>query len=96
MLWMFATAGLTGILCGCLFRAPALVFLSFVTFGGAFVLSVIVDWSVWCAFVTAVLLTAALQVGYLLGAGLCYVLYQFRSRLGGGVEISPDFQNSLR
>lgn len=96
MLWMFATAGLIGILCGFLFRAPALVFLSFLSFGGAFVLMVISDWSITRAFITAVLFTAALQAGYLFGAGFSHMLYHLRTRIGGGVDIGPDFQNSIR
>lgn len=93
---MFATAALTGILCGCLFRAPALVFLSFVSFGSAFAFMVVADWSLLRAFMAAILFTAALQAGYLLGAGLCYVLHNLRMRIGGGVDIGPDFQNSIR
>lgn len=95
MLWLFTTVALTGILCGCLFRAPALVFMSFVSFGGAFVLAVIADWSIMRAVVTAILLTATLQGGYLFGAGFCYLRQNFRSRLDG-VDMGPDFQEPLR
>jgi hypothetical protein len=88
--WVFATAGLFGILCGCLFRAPALVFLSFLSFGGALVLTLIADLPVLKAFMTAILITAALQLGYLVGAGLCYVRHQYpRSR---GMTLGANFQ----
>lgn len=94
MLWMFATAGLTGILCGFLFRAPALVFLSFLSFGSAFICMIIGDWSLMRAFVAAIMFTAALQAGYLFGAGITYVLHHLRHRMGGGVDM--DLQNSVR
>ena len=73
MLWVLSTAGLTGLLCGCLFRAPALIFLSFLSFGGALVLMLLTDASLGHALITAVLLTVALQCGYLLGAVLCHL-----------------------
>jgi hypothetical protein len=86
MLWLLAAAGLTGVLCGCLFRAPALVFLSFLSFAGAFVLAVVADWSLTRAIITAILLPGMLQLGYLCGAGLCYLRHHSRSRM------SHDFQ----
>jgi hypothetical protein len=89
-LWVFATVGLLGILCGCLFRAPALVFLSFLSFGGGLTLAILAGWPVLNALGTAILLTATLQLGYLVGAGLCYVRQQHpRTR---GVEIGAEFQ----
>jgi len=94
MLWVFAIAGLIGILCGCLFRAPALVFLSFVSFGGGFVLGAIADWSLLRGLITAILLTAILQLGYLFGAGLCYLWR--RPRIRGRMNIGPDFRNPIR
>jgi hypothetical protein len=84
VLWVFATVGLLGILSGCLFRAPALVFLSFLSFAGGLALSVIGDWPVLNAFLAAILLTAALQLGYLVGAGLCYVRQHPRHRMNLG------------
>lgn len=93
---MFTTAALIGILCGCLFRAPALVFLSFLSFGSAFALMVIGDWSLTRAFIAAILFTAALQAGYLCGAGLCYLLHQLRMRGGGRVDVGADFHNFVR
>jgi hypothetical protein len=94
MLWVFATAGVIGVLCGWLFRAPALVFLSFVSFGGGFVFGAIADWSLLRGFVTAILLTAILQLGYLFGAGLRYLWQRSRSR--GSMDIGPDFRHPVR
>jgi hypothetical protein len=87
MLWTFATAVLTGLLCGCLFRVPALTVLSFLGFGGAIVLSLAGHDTLGSALITAIALTATLQLGYLLGAGLCYLLQQFRGQLGNGLTL---------
>jgi hypothetical protein len=87
MMWLVPAVGLTGMLCGCFFRAPALVFLSFLSFASAFVLAVVVDWTLARAVIAAVLLTGVLQFGYLFGAGLCYLLQNSRSRSDGRVNI---------
>ncbi len=96
MLWVFASAGLTGILCGCLFRAPALVFLSFLSFGGSFVLAIIGHGSIPHAFITAIFVTAILQLGYLVGAGLCYVRQHMRSQISGNMGLGSDIRHSMR
>lgn len=90
MLWVLSTAGLTGLLCGCLFRAPALIFLSFVSFGGAFVLVLLTEASLSHAAVSAILLTASLQCGYLLGAVLCHLRQQLRISLGHSFRRAPE------
>lgn len=69
MLWVFTSAGLTGILCGCLFRAPAIIVLSFLTFGCTFVVLTLEANSFGSTIVAAFLTSAALQLGYLLGIG---------------------------
>jgi hypothetical protein len=81
MLWVFTSAGLTGILCGCLFRAPVMVVLSVLTFGCAFVISAIEANSPGSAIVVAFLTSAALQLGYLLGIGLQHVSRRIQTRV---------------
>ena len=90
MLWMFATAVLTGLLCGCIFRAPALIVLSFFSFGGGLVLSLAGRDAFGSALITAILVTSAVQVGYLLGAGLCYVLQQVRGHTGNALTLGLE------
>jgi hypothetical protein len=93
MLWVFATAVLTGLLCGCIFRAPALIILSFLSFGSALVLSLAQDTAL-SAFVTAILVTSAVQLGYLLGAGLCYVLQQLRGPAGNALTLGAEMRRA--
>jgi hypothetical protein len=95
MLWILATVGLTGILCGCLFRAPALVLLSFISFGAAFALSLSGGSTLAGACLTAVLVAASLQVGYLIGAGLTFLRQQLRHRLGQRGALRRDFDGPL-
>jgi hypothetical protein len=83
MLWVFSAAGLTGIACGCLFRAPAIIILSFVTFGCVLVVSAIVGASVGGATVSAFLTSAALQLGYLLGIGVQHFWRHVQVRIMG-------------
>jgi hypothetical protein len=90
MLWVLSLAGLTGLLCGCLFRAPALIFLSFISFGGAFVLELLTDATLGHAAITAFFLTAALQCGYLVGAVLCHLRQQLRVSLGHSFRRAPE------
>ena len=75
MLWVFLIVGMTGILCGNLCRAPALIILSFISFSWASIVLPLNGFSLGEAFVTAFLITAVLQMGYLLGAG-CGKLWQ--------------------
>ena len=96
MLWMYAAAGFTGILCGCFFRVPALMLLSFLSFSSVVFFVVVDNWSIAHSLITAVLLTAVLQVGYLVGAALChYVRLQPRLRFRDRVNARRDFQDSL-
>jgi hypothetical protein len=76
MLWVFLIVGMTGILCGSLCRAPALIILSFISFSWAFIVLPLNGYSLGEALVTAFLITAVLQMGYLLGAG-CGNLWQY-------------------
>jgi hypothetical protein len=80
MLWVFLIAGMTGILCGNLCRAPALIILSFISFSWASIVLPLHGFSLGQALITAFLITAVLQMGYLLGAG-CGNFWQYlRSR----------------
>lgn len=90
MLWVLSTAGLTGLFCGCLFRAPALIFLSFLSFSGAFVLTLLTGAALGQAVITAVLLTASLQFGYLLGAVLSHLRQHLRVGLGHNFRRAPE------
>jgi hypothetical protein len=96
MLWIFATVGLTGILCGCLFRAPALVLLSFISFGAALPLSLLGGSTLGGAFLNAVLVAASLQVGYLIGAGLTFLWQQLRHRLSQRGALGRDYDGPLK
>jgi hypothetical protein len=87
MLWVSLAAGLIGTVCGCFFRAPALVALSFFAFSGAMVTRFITDGSVGGAIVSAFLVTAALQGGYLLG----FALRRLWRRLRGQSSRPLDF-----
>ena len=96
MLWVFSTAGLIGVLCGCFVRAPALILISFLGFGGVFVLSLWSGSALGSAFITAILVTAALQFGYLVGAGLSYLGQQFRRRRASRAAAGRNFDGPLR
>lgn len=67
MLWVLLSAGLTGLLCAGLFRGPAIVVLSIMTFGGLFLVSCLAEHTLGSSFVTAFLASGALQLGFLLG-----------------------------
>jgi len=94
MLWIFSAAGLTGMICGSLSRAPALIFLSFIVFGGGFIWFISGP-SAGRAFLMAFLLTATLQLGYLIGAGLCYLWRRLRLQ-ADTFQPSPDMQSTVR
>jgi hypothetical protein len=89
MLWVFSGAGLAGVLCGCLFRAPAVLFLSFAIYGCAFVISVLSGPSLGSAIVTAFLASAALQMAYVVGIGLRYFWDHVGRRLS---DLSDGFE----
>lgn len=92
-MWTFAIAGLIGILCGCMFRAPALVFVSFLSFGGGALMSVTDGSPILQALLTAMLLTATLQFGFLVGAGLCHARQSApRVRHGDGVSLGTSLE----
>ncbi len=74
MLWVFSVFGLTGIFCGFLFRAPAVVILSFVCFTATSAASLVSGSPAGGAIVLAIGSCAALQIGYLLGLGARYGL----------------------
>ena len=101
MLWVFSGAGLTGVLCGCLFRASAIVVLSFATFGCTLAISVLSHPSLGSAVVTAFLTSAALQMGYLVGIGIDYVWHHVQPRIArfyDGLEVDalPGFLTKAR
>ena len=83
MLWVFSAAVLIGVFCGCLFRAPAIIVLSFITFGGALIVSALIGPSLAGATVTAFLTSAALQLGYLLGVGIEHFGRHAQTRIAG-------------
>lgn len=100
MLWVFLIAGMTGILCGNLYRVPALIALSFISLGWVSIVLLLNGFPLGEALLTAFLVTAALQMGYLLGAG-CGSLWQYlRSRsclyVRGGFRIPGIPQRSRR
>ncbi len=96
MLWVFSTAWLMGIISGCLVRAPALILLSFLCFVAAFVSSLWAGMAAGSAFITAILVTAALQIGYLVGAGLRYIGQRLRRRLAARAGTGRNFDEPLR
>jgi hypothetical protein len=96
MLWVFWTAWLAGLVCGCLVRAPALILLSFLCFVAAFVSSLWAGMAAGSAFITAILVTAALQIGYLVGAGLRYIGQRLRRRLAARAGTGRNFDEPLR
>jgi hypothetical protein len=94
MLWMFLIAGLIGIICGSRYRAPALIVLSFISLAWVFILLLFNGMTLGEAFVTAFLVTAILQLGYLLGAGFGN-LWRLRMSLHWrGVMMSPRVRRS--
>ena len=94
MLWVFATAVLTGLLCGCIFRAPALIILSFLSFGSVEAFPLAGQCPRRSAFLTAVLVTSAVQLGYLLGAGLCYALQQLGAQTGNALTLGIEMRRA--
>jgi hypothetical protein len=86
MLWVFSAAGLMGVLCGCLFRAPAIMLLSFIGFACGFVALAPVASSPGEAFLYAFLLTATMQLGYLLGLGFSLIGRRLLARIADGPE----------
>jgi hypothetical protein len=81
MLWVFLIAGMTGILCGNLCRAPALIIFSFISFSWASIVLPLNGFSLGEALITAFLITAVLQMGYLLGAGFGNLWQYLRPRI---------------
>lgn len=73
MLWWFLAAGLSGVLCGLVFRAPALIVLSFASFAGTFGFCLATGGMWVSSLLDSILTTAALQIGYLIGATLFHL-----------------------
>jgi hypothetical protein len=92
MLWVISAAGLIGIMCGCLYRAPALIFLSFISFGWTAILLLLSGFSLGEMVLTALVVTGALQLGYFVGAGFATVFSQIRPRIAayrrGGLGVA--------
>jgi hypothetical protein len=83
MLWVFLSAGLTGVLCAGLFRGPAVIVLSMVTFGCIFLGLTLDGHMIGSAFVTAFLTSGALQLGFLLGVCVQHFWRQILARVTG-------------
>jgi hypothetical protein len=86
MLWVFSVIGLTGIFCGFLFRAPAMVVLSFACFAAVLTGSLVNGSPPGGAIVTALGSCAALQLGYLLGLGARHGLRPMQQLISGGAR----------
>lgn len=80
MLWVFLIAGLIGVLCGSLYRAPALILLSFTSLIWVSILLLVSGSPLGESLITAFLVTAALQMGYLLGVGCGNLWHHLWSR----------------
>lgn len=101
MLWMFLIAGMTGILCGNLYRAPALIAISFASVAWVSIVLLLTDYPLGSALIIAFLVTGVMQMGYLLGAGCGNLGRHVRPRAstymsGGGWRMSGVHQRSRR
>ena len=96
MLYWFLAAGLSGVLCGLIFRAPALIVLSFASFAGTFGATFLLGGAWAGSLLDAILTTAALQMGYLLGAGLFHIWRRMQPQLVSIFGSSVDVQALLR
>jgi hypothetical protein len=70
MLWMFLAVGCIGILSGCLYRAPALIFLSALSFASIVLISLVARVAAADAALLAFSVVGSLQLGYLMGVVL--------------------------
>lgn len=92
MLWWFLAAGLSGVLCGLVFRAPALVVLSLASFAGTFGVCLALGYPLASALLYGILTIASLQLGYLLGAGLFHLWRGLQPQLAAIFGSSLDVQ----
>ena len=94
MLWVFSSAGLTGLLCAGLFRGPAVIILSMMAFGCILLASTLDGYTLGSAFITAFFTSGALQLGFLLGVCLQHFWRQIAARVLGLSE-ELDYGNLL-
>lgn len=67
MHYSFIVMSLIGMLTGGFFRASALVLLCMITFLGALITLIVMEWSIWAALAMAFGLTFSVQVFYIVG-----------------------------
>jgi hypothetical protein len=94
MLWVFLSAGLTGLLCAGLFGGPAIIILSMMSFGGILLALSLDGHALGSAFITAFLTSGALQLGFLLGICLQHFWRQIVARVLGLSE-ELNYRNLL-
>jgi hypothetical protein len=90
MLWMFLAVGCIGILSGCLYRAPALIFLSALSFASIVLISLVARVATADAALLAFLVVGSLQLGYLVGVAL-----RLADRLQRRFSIVPGTQPAV-
>jgi hypothetical protein len=77
--WAFAFAGLAGFFAGLLYRAGAVIVLSFAAVIAALVFSIGNGWSIFSVLLAAVGFLIALQLGYLLGVATIVMMSKLKA-----------------
>jgi hypothetical protein len=95
MLWMFLAVGCIGVLSGCLYRAPALIFLSALSFVSIVLISLVFRVAAADAALLAFFVAGSLQLGYLLGVALRLALDMLADRFQRRFSIALSTQHAI-
>ena len=95
MFWIFFAVGCIGILSGCLYRAPALIFLSALSFVSILSISIVASVAAADAALLAFGVVGALQLGYVLGVALRLALDVLADRFQRRFSIVPGTQPAV-